>query len=117
MSMISEQVRKIRTMADIIQHSGIKLLLTEAADTIETLSTKLASENMERSDRYYGIGWISVESRPKQIDSESSRPVLVRYKDDTADPDICRYNFITSKFVFADRDCTKFIKEWHEIPK
>lgn len=67
MSMISKQVRRIRTMADIIQHNGIKLLLTEAADTIEALSAKLAAANMERSDRYYGSGWqpISEYSRDK----------------------------------------------------
>jgi len=47
---------------------------------------------------------------------ESSRPVLVRYKDTTANPEVCSYNFKTKKFVFLDNDVTEFVKEWCEIP-
>ena len=38
-------------------------MLLEAADTIESLSAKLAVANMERSDRYYGGGWIASKDR------------------------------------------------------
>lgn len=57
MSMISEQVKKLRIAAVYKEHS-LKILLEQAADTIEALSAKLAAANMERSDRYYGGGWI-----------------------------------------------------------
>lgn len=77
MSMINEQVRRMRTMADIIQHNGIKLLLTEAADTIEALSVKLAETNMERSDRYYGGGWIACSERLPEI---GNKTYLVTYR-------------------------------------
>lgn len=54
---------------------------------------------------------------PKKHINESSRPVLVRYADETADPEVCRYNFITKKFVFGDIDVTANVIQWHEIPK
>ncbi|EOS47200.1 hypothetical protein C810_01516 [Lachnospiraceae bacterium A2] len=62
MSMISEQVKELRIAAVYKEHS-LKILLEQAANTIEALSAKLAAANMERSDRYYGCGWISVEDR------------------------------------------------------
>lgn len=58
MSMLSEQVKELRTTANnltIGHNMSISLaieLFREAADTIEALSAKLAVENMERSDRY-----------------------------------------------------------------
>lgn len=66
MSMISEQVKNIREVAKSHRPyvpSVITEALTEAADTIEALSAKLAAANMERSDRYYGGGWIACEDR------------------------------------------------------
>lgn len=72
MSMLSEQVKELRKMS-IRQRNNAKVsekvffeienALSEAADTIEALSAKLSVENMERSDRYYGGGWISVKKR------------------------------------------------------
>lgn len=49
MSMIREQVKKLRIAAVYKEHS-LKILLEQAADTIETLSAKLAAANMWRSD-------------------------------------------------------------------
>lgn len=76
MSMISEQVKELRIAALYKEHS-LKILLEQAADTIEALSAKLESANMERSDRYYGGGWQPV--------SEYSRDeydwVLIKYFD------------------------------------
>lgn len=69
MSMISEQVNKLRTTANnlTIGHnmsiSSAIELFRQAADTIEALSAKLASANMERSERYYGGGWILCKDR------------------------------------------------------
>ena len=58
---ISEQVKELRNTSDnirILKLDGYAKIISEAADTIETLSAKLAVANMGRSDRYYGGGWI-----------------------------------------------------------
>lgn len=62
MSMIERQVKELRKMA-IRQRNNAKVsekvffeienALSEAADTIEALSAKLAAANMERSEVYY----------------------------------------------------------------
>lgn len=67
MSMLSEQVKELRTFGamsviDMIEPDILRKQLNQAADTIESLSAKLAAANMERSDGYYGGGWISCEN-------------------------------------------------------
>lgn len=62
---ISEQVKELREfeigwLHDVPMAKGI---MKQAADTIEALSAKLAAANTERSDRYYGGGWIACEDR------------------------------------------------------
>ena len=73
MSMISEQVKKLKRLEKQYQDSGLLITskaLGQAADTIGALSAKLAAVNMERSDRYYGGGWISCEDRlPEEYNS------------------------------------------------
>lgn len=57
MSMISEQIKNIREVAKSHRPyvpSVITEMLTEAADTIEALSAKLAAANAGRSEVYYG---------------------------------------------------------------
>lgn len=76
MSMISEQVKEIKACAYAHEASGDAIyrtasILYQAADTIETLSEKLATANMERSDRYYGGAKIKL-SDLKDIISEDS---------------------------------------------
>lgn len=71
-SMIEHQVKELREMS-IRQRSNAKVsekvffeienVLSQAADTIETLSAKLAATNRKRSDRCYGDGWIACEDR------------------------------------------------------
>lgn len=72
MSIINEQVKELRGISEnkdgnIRVISGViedlYKMLEQAADTIESLSAKLQAENMERSDRYYGGGWIACEDR------------------------------------------------------
>lgn len=71
MSMISEQVKKLREYSEIyavntefiLNFPMLGQLLNQAADTIEALSAKLAAANMEQSDRYYGGGWILCSER------------------------------------------------------
>lgn len=64
---ISEQVKELRDCMhrwqsfENVSSSEPFKLLSESADTIETLSAKLAAVNMERSDRYYGGGRIAVD--------------------------------------------------------
>lgn len=76
MSMITEQVERIRRLADEMEKStfvheatyfiAIKAL-REAADTIERLAAKVRAANMERSTAYYNGGWIPVSERlPKK---------------------------------------------------
>lgn len=119
MNMISEQVKKLRKLADDMEkYVGLTPkphILREAADTIEALSAKLPAANTERSAEDCGK-WIPCKNKPQRKRDESSRPVLVRYKDETANPDVCDYNFLTGKFVFIEKDVTKYVKEWREIP-
>jgi hypothetical protein len=64
--MISEQVKELREIASEFDLDGkeeLSNMINEAADTIEALSAKLAEANMDRSDRYYGGGWIACEDR------------------------------------------------------
>lgn len=55
MSLISEKVKNIRDFARGYGHAGIRLILDDAADTIEELSAKLAGQNMKRSTAYNEI--------------------------------------------------------------
>ncbi len=57
---ISEQVKELRIAAVYKEHS-LKILLKQAADTIEALSAKLA--DMERSADDCGGGWIPCKER------------------------------------------------------
>lgn len=68
MSMLSEQIEEIKACAYAHEASGdaiyrTALTLYQAADTIEALSAKLAAANMERSEAYFGGGWIACEDR------------------------------------------------------
>ncbi len=79
--LINEQIQKLRDLADEpeIDMYGIKELndaFKQFADTIETLSAKLVSANMERSSAYYNGGWIPVSERLPEITIEG------RYSED-----------------------------------
>lgn len=82
---ISEQVKELRYMADIFEKSGcavdgIVRAFREAADTIEALSAKLQSENMDRSERYYNGGWIPCEDIKNIPDNEQLVWITIEYK-------------------------------------
>ncbi len=64
---ISEQVKELRETAELFDKidDGRRMLL-QAADAIEALSAKLAEANMDRSDRYYGGGWICDRAPTKE---------------------------------------------------
>ena len=86
MSMISEQIKELR---EFDCFGTVKQTMLEAADTIEALSAKLAEANMERSDRYYGGGWISCEDRlPEEkgwylVYAKNQRPFVAYFKGKT----------------------------------
>lgn len=66
MSMLSELVNEMRVIGEemtvtTFDPKYIQEIILEAADTIKSLSAKLQAANMERSDRYYGGGWIAVD--------------------------------------------------------
>ena len=68
MSVISEQVKELREKAQVFEDSGcatngIVKTFRKAADTIEELSAKLATANIERSTAYYNDGWIPCSER------------------------------------------------------
>lgn len=112
MSLISEQVKKIRSVAGICTIEAKKTLL-EAADTIETLSAKLSAANMEQSDRYYGGGWIACEDRlpEKHID------VLVSFGDE--DPVIAWYSEVNKHWKNSSTDnvITADVVAWQPLPE
>lgn len=76
MSMLSEQVKELREIAtefNLDDKEELSNMINQAADTIESLSAKLAAANMERSDRCCGGGWILCENKMPEI----GKPVLV----------------------------------------
>lgn len=75
--MISKLITKLRLIA--LTEQGLNncehaKILNAAANTIEELSAKLASANMERSTAYYNDGWIPVSERLP----DSGRKVLLQ---------------------------------------
>lgn len=80
MSMITEQIKTLRLYAEMLGDASIvkgdntnlfgKKLVSNAADTIEELSTKLHASNMERPSQYYHGGWIPCEERLPQLDGQ-----------------------------------------------
>lgn len=57
MSLISKQIDELRAYAKD-NNGELAKLISDAADTIEELSAKLHSANMERSSQYYNDGWV-----------------------------------------------------------
>ena len=81
MSLISKQINDLRAYAKD-RKGELAKLVSDAADTIETLSAKLSAANTERSSQYYHGGWIPCSERLP----EPNRSVLVQLRVDYADP-------------------------------
>lgn len=118
MSMISEQAKKIRSVAGICAIE-VKKTLLEAADTIEALSAKLAAANMERSDGYYGGGWIACDKRlptKEECIKNDNRFIL---DDGNRRYEGC-FDYIEKRFVRFNCDGMKTNKRaiaWCEMPE
>ena len=62
MSLTSKQINELRAYAKD-RKGELAKLITDAADTIEMLSTKLHASQMARSSQYYHGGWIPCSER------------------------------------------------------
>lgn len=87
MSMTSELVQELRRLAKSHCFYGGGCTLEMAANTIEELSAKLATANMERSSAHYNSGWIPVSERLPEDDNyilmsfvNFSLPMVGRYE-------------------------------------
>lgn len=77
MSMLSEQVKELRSYANVslyAREGKVRELLREAVDTIESLSAKLA-ENMEWSEGYYEMRKELAEQHNKAFELISKMPL------------------------------------------
>lgn len=63
MSLISTQIKELRQKAENTTFPIYRKSLNDAANTIEELSAKLHTANMERSTAYYNGGWIPCSLR------------------------------------------------------
>ena len=88
MSLIREEIKALRDVAQAYSHNGLGMILKQAADTIEELSAKLATANMERSTAYYNDGWIPCSEKTPEFEKYTLIPmwVTMRKKDGT-----CRF--------------------------
>lgn len=72
MCMIGEQIKELRNLSETFEEKRLGRILSQAADTIESLSAKLAAANMQRSEAYYNDGWIycgDKKNLPEEHDS------------------------------------------------
>lgn len=110
MSMISEQINKIRKVAKCVYLAADKEVaddiastLNQAADTIETLFEKLQSVNMEN-----GGGWIACEDRLP----EEGKEVLVYLKQGR----MTVAARIGKEWVRPDETRTAIVVAWRKLP-
>lgn len=75
MSLISKQIEELRAYA-ADRKGELAKIVSDAADTIETLSEKLYAANMERSSQYYNNGWIPVTERLPEAEHGINKLVL-----------------------------------------
>lgn len=73
MSMITELIEKLKDVSNTMQKIGMNRqssVIVDAYRTIEELSAKLHTVNMEQSNQYYHGGWIPVSERlPEERES------------------------------------------------
>lgn len=119
MSMLIEQVNELKKVSVWYKESNnyLQKVLLQAADTIETLSAKLAKENMERSDRYYNGGWVLRNDRLPEV----YKPVLINYHRESDNFDKIAVAYMRSdcewKIEFGGVcDCESVIA-WQPLPE
>ena len=118
MSMISEQIERLRKIADTgFSERGMARELFDAADTIEELSAKLASANMARSTAYYNDGWIPCSSgkMPKNYETVNitwvNRNPVSYYADIKDKPFTATAIYFYGKWYWYSCVCEDYLKE------
>lgn len=107
MSMVSEQVKKIRSVAGICTIE-VKKTLLEAADTIEALSAKLQAENMENVG-----GWIACKV---MLPEEPGNYLCTMWSGEVM---VCEYgwNCTKTKKDFFRNYCAASVIAWQLLPE
>lgn len=77
MSLISEQIKRLRELAIKNSRNPNAMFFKHCADTIEELSEKLSAQNMKRSTMYCNGGWIPCSERLPEVRKDCL--VTVRY--------------------------------------
>lgn len=118
MNIISEQVKELRELAEDCKcendKDDIVRVLQVAADIIEELSAKLATTNMERSNAYYGCGWIACSERlPEKngtflIQTQNNNIYTAFYGYNTT----CTYRAFWSGYMKVEN-----VLAWQPLPK
>lgn len=115
MSMISEQINTLKELAELQNIPYHKRIIKRAADTIESLSAKLAASNMERSEAYYNDGWIPVKER---LPEEKINPITsdfyeyqVTFKSEDV-TDIRHYKFGRGHWWNGPQVMDKYVTAW-----
>ena len=109
---ISEQVKELRKVAENFrewEYNRFYDVISEVADTIESLSAKLQAANMERSAENYG-GWIPCRERLPRENKE----VICFFRDGTVSACMLIYNRFHGKmysYRVSDVICWKPLPE------
>ena len=123
MSLISKQIDDLRAYAKD-RKGELAKLVSDAADTIETLSAKLSAANMERSSQYYHGGWIPIDERTPEVDEDGySEYVLLSFANASI-PCIGQYRTYEGEGYFYDGDDEKplfvyglRVNAWRPMPE
>ena len=123
MSPISKQINDLRAYAKD-RKGELAKLVSDAADTIETLSAKLSAANMERSSQYYHGGWIPIDERLPEVDEDGySEYVLLSFANASI-PCIGQYVTDEEGGAFYDGDDEKplnsyglIVNAWMPLPE
>lgn len=102
--------RRFEKIADVYTDADRGVLLIRRDDALTIIEDVKDSYNQHL---WHPLHWGVL---PQSEYGESSKYVLVRYKDEEVAPAVCLFNFATKRFMFAGRDVTEFVKEWCEIP-
>lgn len=103
MSLISKQINDLRAYAKD-RKGELAKLVSDAADTIETLSAKLSAVNMERSSQYYHGGWIPIDERLPEVDEEGYSDYIMLSFANASIPCIGQYVVDEEGGAFHDGD-------------
>lgn len=118
---ISEQVKKLRNLVKEYKNppygrevAGTAEALSEAADTIESLSAKLAAENMEN-----GGGWIAISERLPTKEESIKNDNRFILDDGNRRYEGC-FDYIEKRFVRFNcngMQTDKCVIAWREMPE